>query len=60
MSRTCGIVLPRCIVFIDEIDAIGGQRGGTNGGGNDERPRRDTLVSMHPGSGAPHDGCTRQ
>merc|ERR1719482_1120827 len=26
-----------CIVFIDEIDAIGGQGGGMGGGGNDER-----------------------
>merc|ERR1719159_145451 len=34
-----------CIVFIDEIDAIGGQRGGNNGmgGGNDEREQRETL-----------------
>ena len=26
-----------CIVFIDEIDAVGRQRGARHGGGNDER-----------------------
>ena len=29
-----------CIVFIDEIDAVGRHRGAGYGGGNDERDRR--------------------
>ena len=37
-----------CIIFIDEIDAIGGQRGASYGGGNDEREQtlNQLLVEM--------------
>ena len=31
-----------CIVFIDEIDAVGRQRGSGMGGGNDEREQVST------------------
>jgi len=31
-----------CIVFIDEIDAVGRQRGAGLGGGNDERSKHST------------------
>ena len=33
-----------CIVFIDEIDAVGRQRGAGMGGGNDEREQ--TLINF--------------
>merc|ERR1712161_86953 len=37
-----------CIIFIDEIDAVGRQRGGGTGGGNDEREQtiNQILVEM--------------
>lgn len=37
-----------CIIFIDEIDAVGKQRGGKAGGGNDEREQtlNQLLVEM--------------
>ncbi|CAJ1338985.1 unnamed protein product [Effrenium voratum] len=35
-----------CIVFIDEIDAIGRQRGAGMGGGNDEREQNQILTEM--------------
>jgi cell division protease FtsH len=45
-----------CIVFIDEIDAVGRQRGAGLGGGNDEReqtlnqlPRRNGRLRRHVG-----------
>lgn len=34
-----------CIVFIDEIDAVGRQRGAGMGGGNDEREQTINQVS---------------
>jgi len=40
--------LAPCVVFIDEIDAIGKKRGGTGNGGNDEREQtlNQMLVEM--------------
>ena len=37
-----------CIIFIDEIDAVGRQRGAGLGGGNDEREQtlNQLLVEM--------------
>ena len=37
-----------CIIFIDEIDAVGRQRGAGSGGGNDEREQtlNQMLVEM--------------
>ena len=47
-----------CIVFIDEIDAVGRQRGAGMGGGNDEvRPRLNSLPtsssSLYPAPPSP-------
>ena len=36
-----------CIIFIDEIDAVGRQRGAGLGGGNDERPTVPTSSTPH-------------
>lgn len=33
-----------CIVFIDEIDAVGRQRGAGMGGGNDEREQTEPAA----------------
>ncbi len=38
-----------CIIFIDEIDAVGRQRGAGLGGGNDEREQ--TLNQLARGDG---------
>lgn len=37
-----------CIVFIDEIDAVGRQRGAGMGGGNDEREQTINQVRNDP------------
>jgi cell division protease FtsH len=44
-----------CIIFIDEIDAVGRQRGGGMGGGNDEREQtiNQILVEMDGFDGNP-------
>jgi len=44
-----------CIIFIDEIDAVGRQRGGGQGGGNDEREQtiNQILVEMDGFNGNP-------
>jgi len=44
-----------CIIFIDEIDAVGRQRGAGNGGGNDEREQtiNQILVEMDGFNGNP-------
>jgi len=44
-----------CIIFIDEIDAVGRQRGGGGGGGNDEREQtiNQILVEMDGFDGNP-------
>jgi len=44
-----------CIIFIDEIDAVGRQRGGGQGGGNDEREQtiNQLLVEMDGFDGNP-------
>jgi len=44
-----------CIIFIDEIDAVGRQRGGGQGGGNDEREQtiNQILVEMDGFDGNP-------
>jgi cell division protease FtsH len=44
-----------CIIFIDEIDAVGRQRGAGNGGGNDEREQtiNQILVEMDGFDGNP-------
>merc|ERR1712176_1256472 len=44
-----------CIIFIDEIDAVGRQRGGSQGGGNDEREQtiNQILVEMDGFDGNP-------
>jgi cell division protease FtsH len=44
-----------CIIFIDEIDAVGRQRGSGNGGGNDEREQtiNQLLVEMDGFEGNP-------
>jgi cell division protease FtsH len=44
-----------CIIFIDEIDAVGRQRGAGNGGGNDEREQtiNQLLVEMDGFDGNP-------
>merc|ERR1719491_2163876 len=44
-----------CIIFIDEIDAVGRQRGGNNMGGNDEREQtlNQILVEMDGFNGNP-------
>merc|ERR1711935_202779 len=44
-----------CIIFIDEIDAVGRQRGGGTGGGNDEREQtiNQILVEMDGFDGNP-------
>ena len=34
-----------CIIFIDEIDAVGRQRGAGVGGGHDERPATSSKVT---------------
>ncbi|MBO9309949.1 MAG: ATP-dependent zinc metalloprotease FtsH [Chloroflexi bacterium] len=47
-SRTCAKAAAPSIVFIDEIDAVGRQRGAGLGGGNDEREQtlNQLLVEM--------------
>jgi cell division protease FtsH len=44
-----------CIIFIDEIDAVGKQRGGGGGGGNDEKEQtvNQILVEMDGFDGNP-------
>merc|ERR1711892_1294577 len=44
-----------CIIFIDEIDAVGRQRGGSGAGGNDEREQtlNQILVEMDGFDGNP-------
>ena len=54
-----------CIVFIDEIDAVGRQRGAGLGGGNDEREQtlNQLLVEMdgfETGSGVIVSSCHKQ
>jgi cell division protease FtsH len=34
-----------CIVFIDEIDAVGRERGAGVGGGNDERANVKSIIN---------------
>ena len=38
-----------CIVFIDEIDAVGRKRGTGQGGGNDEREQTSKSTSCRNG-----------
>ena len=36
-----------CIIFIDEIDAVGRSRGAGLGGGNDERTNTKSIISRN-------------
>ncbi len=45
-----------CIVFIDEIDAVGRHRGAGHGGGNDEREQTLNQMLVEMDGFSPHEG----